>query len=293
MSVRKPKSPKLQRRQIDPSNTDLRKNSSLKTNNVAKKRKLKNDINPASSKKKRAAEQRINGRNNISADEKTELRKKFSQSHTKLAVDKRKQDKKPLKNPLIRKEVRVRRKNLRERFGKDWDVVLQGTTKTRKIPVRVLAVIFSCIIAVIILANPVQDFLAQQEEKRMLNAQLAETKAELAALQQQVDLWNDASYVQAQARKRLGFVLPGQTLYYVSGDLSAEEKAKKASEAERVIALRRKATPFYINVWKSIEIAGTANLDARNFSNPENAPLMNEPKKEKSEQKTESKNTGK
>lgn len=293
MSVRKPKSPKLQRRQIDPSNSDLRKNSSPKTNRIAKKHKLKNDISSTSSKKRRIAEQRINGKNNISAYEKTELRKKFSQSHTKLTVDKRKQDKKPLKNPLIRKEVRVRRKNLRERFGKDWDVVLQGTTKTRKIPVRVLAVIFSCIIAVIILANPVQDFLAQQEEKRMLNAQLAETKAELAALQQQVDLWNDASYVQAQARKRLGFVLPGQTLYYVSGDLSAEEKAKKASEAERVIALRRKATPFYINVWKSIEIAGTANLDTRNFSNPENAPLMNEPKKENSEQKTESKNTGK
>ncbi|XCB29428.1 septum formation initiator family protein [Arcanobacterium hippocoleae] len=170
-----------------------------------------------------------------------------------------------------------KRQNVRERFGKDWDVVLQGTKKTRKIPVRILAVIFTCLIAVIILANPVRDFLAQQEEKRAITSQLAESKAELAALQQQVDLWNDPSYVQAQARKRLGFVLPGQTLYYVSGDLTAADKAKKADEEERAIALRRKAMPFYVGIWKSIEIAGTADLDPEKLSNPENTPLVNEP----------------
>ncbi|WP_353065180.1 FtsB family cell division protein [Arcanobacterium hippocoleae] len=182
-----------------------------------------------------------------------------------------------LKTGLRREQGQKRRANVRERFGKDWDVVLQGTAKTRKIPVRILAIVFTCLIAVIILANPVQDFLAQQEEKRALSAKLTETKAELDALQQQIDLWNDPSYVQAQARKRLGFVLPGQTLYYVSGELTDAEKKKKASEEERAIALRRKSMPFYLGLWKSIEIAGTVELKPEALLNPEDAPLVNEP----------------
>lgn len=169
-------------------------------------------------------------------------------------------------------------RNVRDAFGKDWDIVLRGSTKTRKIPVRILALIFTFVIAVIILAGPLQDFFAQQEEKRVLNAQLAESKAELESLQQQVDLWNDPSYVQAQARKRLGFVLPGQTLYYVSGDLATTEDEKKQSEEARAIALRRKAMPFYIGLWKSIEIAGSAEIGTAGISNPEDTPLVNEPK---------------
>lgn len=197
-----------------------------------------------------------------------------------------------LANSASQKPVSQKSRNVREKFGKDWDIVLSGSTTTRKIPVRILALLFTCVIAVIILAGPLQDFFAQQEEKRVLNAQLAESKAELESLQQQVDLWNDPSYVQAQARKRLGFVMPGQTLYYVSGNLASADDEQKQTEEARAIALRRKAMPFYVGLWKSIEIAGTAELGSDEILNPEDTPLVNEPKPEKQKNSDGAENNG-
>lgn len=196
------------------------------------------------------------------------------------------------RNSVSQKSVSQKSRNVREKFGKDWDIVLSGSTTTRKIPVRILALLFTCAIAVIILAGPLQDFFAQQEEKRVLNAQLAESKAELESLQQQVDLWNDPSYVQAQARKRLGFVMPGQTLYYVSGNLASADDEQKQTEEARAIALRRKAMPFYVGLWKSIEIAGTAELGSDEILNPEDTPLVNEPKPEKQKNSDGAENNG-
>lgn len=298
MSVRKPNYPNQQRRRIDAGAANAHKNgitarekaemSHLRERSGTRLNvdaaHVKTGTTPAKTSKARANSG--SARTNADLLRANTGRNKMSQSANSAS------QKSVSRNSVSQKSVSQKSRNVREKFGKDWDIVLSGSTTTRKIPVRILALLFTCAIAVIILAGPLQDFFAQQEEKRVLNAQLAESKAELESLQQQVDLWNDPSYVQAQARKRLGFVMPGQTLYYVSGNLASADDEQKQTEEARAIALRRKAMPFYIGLWKSIEIAGTAELGSDEILNPEDTPLVNEPKPEKQKNSDEAANNG-
>jgi cell division protein FtsB len=62
---------------------------------------------------------------------------------------------------------------------------------------------------------PVKEYLRQRSELAHLRAQTAATQARVEALQELRARWSDPAYVQAQARERLHFVLPGETAYVV------------------------------------------------------------------------------
>ena len=62
---------------------------------------------------------------------------------------------------------------------------------------------------------PVKEYLRQRSELGRLRAETAATQARVDALQALRQRWADPAYVQAQARERLHFVLPGETAYVV------------------------------------------------------------------------------
>jgi cell division protein FtsB len=74
------------------------------------------------------------------------------------------------------------------------------------------------VLAVVILAPTLQAFVQQRQ-------QIADQQAVVDSLTQQVDAakaqrarWNDPSYIRAQARDRLYYVMPGETSYLVIDD---------------------------------------------------------------------------
>jgi len=69
---------------------------------------------------------------------------------------------------------------------------------------------------VLSLAYPTKEFLAQRGEIGRVQQEQRETAARVAALEERKRQLNDKAYVRAQARKRLQFVLPGETVYIVS-----------------------------------------------------------------------------
>jgi len=62
---------------------------------------------------------------------------------------------------------------------------------------------------------PVKEYLRQHSELTRLRSLTAATQARVDALEEQKQRWADPAYVQAQARERLHFVLPGETGYVV------------------------------------------------------------------------------
>jgi cell division protein FtsB len=62
---------------------------------------------------------------------------------------------------------------------------------------------------------PVKEYLRQHSELGRLRAETAATQARVDTLQALRMRWADPAYVQAQARERLHFVLPGETAYVV------------------------------------------------------------------------------
>jgi cell division protein FtsB len=68
---------------------------------------------------------------------------------------------------------------------------------------------------VLSLAYPAKEFLAQRGEIGRLLQQQRDAEARVAALEERRRQLSDPAYVRAQARERLHFVLPGETVYVV------------------------------------------------------------------------------
>jgi cell division protein FtsB len=81
---------------------------------------------------------------------------------------------------------------------------------------------------VLSLAYPAKEFLAQRGEIGRLRAEQAQAQARVSALEERKRQLGDPAYVRAQARARLHYVLPGETVYVVvppSGGGSASSAA--------------------------------------------------------------------
>jgi hypothetical protein len=95
---------------------------------------------------------------------------------------------------------------------------------------------------------PMRDYLAQRGEIAQLEDEQSQARKRVAALEAERDRLQDPAYVAAEARRRLHFVLPGETAYVV---LTPEEDPAEA-EAEGPVG---STSPWYSQVWGSVEQA--------------------------------------
>ena len=71
-----------------------------------------------------------------------------------------------------------------------------------------------CLLA-ISLAYPLREYLSQRGDIATTARPVAEQEKRVAELQPQHERWSDQAYVEAQARERLHYVMPGETSYVV------------------------------------------------------------------------------
>ena len=67
------------------------------------------------------------------------------------------------------------------------------------------------------LAQSLRVYFAQSKEMALLQHQIAQSRQEIATLDDQLARWKDPAFVKAEARTRLGWVVPGETGYRVIG----------------------------------------------------------------------------
>jgi cell division protein FtsB len=96
-------------------------------------------------------------------------------------------------------------------------------------------------------ALPLREYLRQRSEIAGLQAEQAAARERIAALEAERERLQDPAYIAAEARRRLHFVLPGETAYVV---LAPEElPAEQAEKAEAA------ASPWYSQLWSSVQEA--------------------------------------
>lgn len=78
-----------------------------------------------------------------------------------------------------------------------------------------LGLIVGC---VVVLAPSLRVYLAQREQISQLEASVSNAKKSVADLTGQKARWDDPHYIEAQARSRLNYVLPGEYSYLVIND---------------------------------------------------------------------------
>ena len=99
---------------------------------------------------------------------------------------------------------------------------------------------------VVAYAWPAREYLRQRGELAQLRADAAVTQARVERLEAARQRWQDPAYVQAQARDRLHFVLPGEVAYTV---------LRPGEPVQRQTLPRSSAPPtaWFDNLWGSVQ----------------------------------------
>ncbi|MCL2780677.1 MAG: septum formation initiator family protein [Actinomycetia bacterium] len=85
----------------------------------------------------------------------------------------------------------------------------------RRITGRALLLGAVLVLLAVVLAGPTHRYLAARNAAAQAQAQQASNEAKLAELNKQLSQWNDPAYVEQQARERLQYALPGETVYVI------------------------------------------------------------------------------
>lgn len=109
------------------------------------------------------------------------------------------------------------RADLATSFENDPEPARQFSGRT----VALLTVLF---IAAIIMAQPLQLLLEQQNDITQAQQRLSQEQQRQENLETQLERWEDPAYVQQQARERFNMVMPGERKYLVIDDQTAQNE---------------------------------------------------------------------
>ena len=90
-------------------------------------------------------------------------------------------------------------------------------TRRSNLTTRAIALAVVLLILTISYASSLRIYFAQAHEIAAIKADIASRQQRIDTLSDELARWDDAAYVSAQARERLGWVVPGETGFTVVG----------------------------------------------------------------------------
>ncbi|VTR77666.1 hypothetical protein CHMI_02438 [Cellulomonas hominis] len=130
----------------------------------------------------------------------------------------------------------------------------------RLFTVRALVMLLVLSIAFVLVFPTLRQYLDQQVELEQLRAEVARAEQDNEDLQAELDRWSDPAYVEAQARERLAFVMPGERALRVA-DPEVVPEAPATEETlpgPAAVDTEDPTRPWYAQVWDSVQVAGVA-----------------------------------
>ena len=87
----------------------------------------------------------------------------------------------------------------------------------RTLPPRVVILAVVCLLAFVVIFTSLRAYLSQQAQYDAVVDRIKEASDTSTTLENELAQWKDDTYVRAQVRERLGYVMPGDTSYVVVG----------------------------------------------------------------------------
>ncbi|MER6122724.1 septum formation initiator family protein [Streptomyces sp. NPDC001795] len=103
---------------------------------------------------------------------------------------------------------------------------------------------------VVALAYPIRQYVSQRAQIADMERQQRQARERVEQLRDLKARWQDDAYAEQQIRKRLHYVMPGETGYIV-----VDPDAVKQSRTDRKAAAR----PWYANVWDGVDKADASD----------------------------------
>jgi len=117
-------------------------------------------------------------------------------------------------------QARVGRVNLPDAIedsGRVAQAVAAATQSSFRFTWRLIALVAVVVVLIISYASSLRVYFNQQSQLAAARAQIAANQQTVGDLHDELARWQDPAYVQAQARARLGWVVPGEIGFQVIG----------------------------------------------------------------------------
>ena len=123
--------------------------------------------------------------------------------------------------------------------------------RNRAVTGRALVLGALVVVLLVLLASPLHRYFNSRSDVGHAAQQLHDDQKQLADLQAQQRRWSDPGYIQQQARSRLLYAMPGDTVYVVvnPGQKSDIEKTATTPASKDVATWNQK-------LWQSVQAAG-------------------------------------
>jgi cell division protein FtsB len=135
---------------------------------------------------------------------------------------------------------------------------LAGLARRRpRLTGRGMLVAAMALFLVVILASPFQTYLNRRASVASSERQQQQLNARVAQLQHETEQWNDPAFLERQARVRLQYIRPGDTLYTVL-DANGNPLSPPASAATEKVTRTGSRPSWNTTLWASVHEADTA-----------------------------------
>ena len=128
---------------------------------------------------------------------------------------------------------------------------LPTTAPERVLPPRVVTLAVVCLLAFVVVFTSLRAYLSQQAQYDAVVAKIKEASDTSTALENELAQWKDDTYVRAQVRERLGYVMPGDTSYVVVGADSVKQPGASGGATQG-----SQDVPWYQTLKESAQAAG-------------------------------------
>ena len=108
------------------------------------------------------------------------------------------------------------------------------------------------VLLLVLLASPLNRYFGSRSDLAHAQQQLGDDQRQLEQLKQEYALWSDPGYIQQQARQRLQYAMPGDTVYVVVDHGAQSDIAKTAATQQAAKA----GGSWNTRLWSSVQHAG-------------------------------------
>jgi cell division protein FtsB len=108
------------------------------------------------------------------------------------------------------------------------------------------------VLLIVLLASPLNRYFGSRSDLAHASQQLTDDQKQLARLNEQYTQWSDPGFIQQQARERLQYAMPGDTVYVVV-DHGAKSDIEKTAVTQ---ASGDAGGSWNTRLWASVEHAG-------------------------------------
>lgn len=112
------------------------------------------------------------------------------------------------------------------------------------------------VLMLVLMASPLSRYFASRGALGSAESQLHQDRAQLAQLQQQIARWGEPGYVEAQARARLQYAMPGDRVFVV-----ANQGERNEIDSTAGVKPTPTSASWNTKLWSSVQHADASSDD--------------------------------